>query len=173
MPVTQQDGRALWQGQPTPCCLCLLSCQPTQCGANSEGSTDTVGGALRRCRGVARVGKIGVNGFKHGKDWKGAGLHCQNGQTDRCGKNRKGFQVKELWRWEIRSLHPDSVCEGGKWRCDKIWWWSHCFLCIMLLWWKNRLLRWKQLPVCFTNQKRENLVCYDDLHSPDMSHFPK
>lgn len=57
MPVTQQGGRILWQGQPTPCCLCLLSCQPTQCGANSEGSTDTVGGVLRRYGSVARVGK--------------------------------------------------------------------------------------------------------------------
>lgn len=54
---------------------------------------------------------------------------AQNGLTDKCGKNGKGFQVKELWRREIRSFRPVRVCEGGKWRCDKIWGRSRLLSC--------------------------------------------
>lgn len=109
MPVTQQDGRALWQGSPPPAACVFSPASPLSVELTVRGVPTQW---EECCGGVARVGKIEVNGFKHGKDWKGAVLHRQNGQTDRCGKNRKGFQVKELWRWEIRSLHPRQCVRG-------------------------------------------------------------
>lgn len=129
MPVTQQGGRILWQGQPPPPAACVFSpASPLSVELTVRGVPtrwEEGWGAMEVLRGWKKEKRWMDS--KHGRDWKGEGLPCKNRQTDRCGKNGKGFQVKELWRWEIRSLQkPKSGDDPAAFY-------------VMLLWLKNRL----------------------------------
>ena len=95
-----------------------------------------------------RWGPVEVWGWKNSGEWiqtwqemKGSRLALQKWANWQMWKEWKRISGKRALGVKIRSFHPVSVREGGKWRRDKIWWQSHLFtsFCVMLLWLETRL----------------------------------